>query len=583
MPGIQISRGVAALRMLEDPAFCAQWTRLCARCPWSTSYQLPAFAATWYRVYVQAFEPVLVTAQTDTAELSGILCLAASRSNASLTVAGEEQSEYQTWVSDPDHARDFPLEAILALRQEFPNDVIEFRYLPPSVPLDWLADRGVRSNAVLVKKKRPLLRFSDMGEDSLNKANNKKRLKVLKKQGEIEFARITDGDALAAMLDEFAPCYDLRLGAMHGYEPFSNDPLRKQFQLELMKQPSLLHVSILKVGKLLAAAHVNVCDNKQLHLHLICYNPLLAKHSPGKFHIHLLAQMLIADQYEAIDLTPGGDPYKERFANAHDTAHILSFHPTRRSRWKATLHACGESVARRALSAARIHPARARDAMQSLQSFPIKRICSSVAGRLCDRVSFRRAIRLYTKQIGPGAGAVILPDMFQRDQIEHLLMYAAPAGGVSRKQFLSDSLDRLEQGQHLYSRIRDRRLLFAGWLMERPSEVFVSRALPGVKLPADHALVMGLCPFDPQPREDLGSACLAAMLADLGAVKGIAAAMMAVRPDHPAVPILEAAGFIWESSLFAGKMYPTACQSQSPVDSTLIDDDADPVASTLDG
>jgi len=163
-------------------------------------------------------------------------------------------------------------------------------------------------------------------------------------------------------------------------------------------------------------------------------------------------------------------------------------------------------------------------------------------------------------------------------------MYSAPAAGVSRKQFLSDSLDRLEQGQHLYSRICDGRLLYAGWLMERPSEVFVSRALPGVKLPADRALVMGLCPLDPQPQDDLGSACLAAMLADLGAVKGITSAMMAVRPDHHAVPILEAAGFAWESSLFGGKTYPTSRQSHSPATSSIaVDDNAHPVASTLDG
>jgi CelD/BcsL family acetyltransferase involved in cellulose biosynthesis len=556
---------------------------LCGRCPWSTSYQLPAFTATWYRVYVQAFEPVIVTAQTDNAELCGILCLAASRGDASLAFAGEEQSEYQTWVSDPEHARDFPLEAILALRQEFPNDVIEFRYLPPSVPLDWLADGRVRSNAVLVKKKRPLLRFSDMEEDSLNKANNKKRLKVLKKQGEIEFARITDGDALAAMLDDFVPCYDLRLGAMHGYEPFSKDPLRKQFQLELMKQPGLLHVSVLRVGKLLAAAHVNVCDKKQLHLHLICYNPLLAKHSPGKFHIHLLAQMLIADQYETIDLTPGGDPYKERFANTHDTAHILSFHPTSSSRWKAMCRAYGDAVARSALRATHIHPARARDAMQSLRSLPIRELCSSVAGWFHDRVGSRRAIRLYTKQIRHDSAAATLPGLFQRDQIAHLLMYTVPAGGVSRKRFLSDSLDRLEQGQHLYSCIRDGRLLFAGWLMERPSEFFVSRALPGVKLSPDHALITGLCSLDSQPQDELGSACLAAMLADLATLKGITCAMMALRPDHRAIPLLEATGFTWEWSLFGGKVHPTQRANRAIGVVAHLDDDPVPVASTLNG
>jgi CelD/BcsL family acetyltransferase involved in cellulose biosynthesis len=568
--------------MLDDPAFVAQWTNLCARCPWSTSYQLPAFATTWYRVYAQSFEPILVTAHTDAGELSGILALAASRADASLCIAGQEQSEYQTWINDPAQAKDFPAEAIAAVRKCFPDDVLEFRYLPPAVPLDWLSDQRVRANAVLVKKNRPLLRFSEMTEDSLNKANNKKRLKVLKKHGEIEFIRITDVDTLAAMLDDLIPCYDLRLGAMHGYEPFAQDPFRKQFQLELMKQPGLLHVSVLRVGKLLAAAHVNVCDKQQLHLHLICYNPLLAKHSPGKFHIHLLAQMLIADQYQEIDLTPGGDPYKERFANTHDTAHILSFHPTRISRFKAALCARGEALARRGLSTARIHPARARDLFQALHGLSFPKLCAAAAGSLRDRIGLRPAIRLYTKHIGPRCAVAPDQAVFARDQIDHLLSYRAPAGGVSRKQFLSDAVLRLEQGQHLYSCVQGGALRFIGWLMEHPSEVFVSRILPGLKRPENAALIMNLRSCDGQAQPELGSTCLATMLADLAGSNSATRAMMAVRPNHAALPLIEAAGFVWESSVFRGRIRSRIAGVESSDKSVReIDDNAAHVVSTF--
>jgi hypothetical protein len=125
-----------------------------SRFPWSTTYQLPAFATTWYRVYAQLFEPILVTAHTAAGELCGILALAASRTDASLRIAGEEQSESPTWINDPDQAKDFAADAISAVRKAFPDDVLEFRYLPPAAPLDWLnlpRSVGIRSTTTPIK------------------------------------------------------------------------------------------------------------------------------------------------------------------------------------------------------------------------------------------------------------------------------------------------------------------------------------------------------------------------------------------------------------------------------------------------
>ena len=283
---------------------------MCERCPWCTSYQSPAFAGPWYRVYAEKFEPLILIARRDTSLLCGILCLAVSADDGAVVAAGANQAEYQSWVSDAECGNEFALAAVLAIRREFPSSLLEFRYLPPAAPLDWLRDSRLRSRFVLSKKSRPLLQFPKM-TNSLFKANNRKRLKGLKKLGEMEFRRLTSPEELAAILDEFMDFYDLRLGAMHGMEPFARDPLKKSFQLELMKEPGLLHVTVLMAGNLLASTQLNVCDRKQLHLNLIGYNPMLAKHSPGKFHIHMLSQMLIAQGCQELDLTPGGDPYKE--------------------------------------------------------------------------------------------------------------------------------------------------------------------------------------------------------------------------------------------------------------------------------
>ena len=249
---------------------------------------------------------------------------------ASFAFAGTPQSEYQTWISDPGIGNEFALAAVLAVQAAFPNATLKFRYLPPLTPLGWLASSKFRASSLLTEKPRPLLKFTEITSNSLQKANNKKRLKGLKKLGDLEFKRLTTPDQLQSIMDEIALFHDLRQLAMHGLEPFREDSLKKRFHIELMKQPNFLHVTTLKAGDQLAAVQINVRDRNEIHLNFVAYNPMLAKHSPGKFHIHLLTQMLTEEGFEQLDLTPGGDPYKERFANAHDKAYSLTLYPTAR-------------------------------------------------------------------------------------------------------------------------------------------------------------------------------------------------------------------------------------------------------------
>jgi CelD/BcsL family acetyltransferase involved in cellulose biosynthesis len=548
---ITISRGPTGSQLLEDPGFCAQWLALCERCPWSTSYQLPAFVRTWYRIYGSRYEPVIVTSHAGNSELCGILCLALSLKDGRLVVAGDAQSEYQCWVSDAAIGNDFAAAAVLGARREFPDRVLEFRYLPPESPLAWLADPLLRSRPVLTRKRRPLLRFAEMDADSLNKANNKKRLKGLKKLGEMEFRRLSGAGELAEILREFETFYDLRLGAMHGSEPFAQDALKRPFHLALMNEPGLLHVSVLKVGSRLASMQINVCEGKQLHLNLIGYNPLLAKHSPGKFHLHLLSQMLIAEGYEELDLTPGGDPYKERFSNSHDTAFVLSLHPTATSRARTFMASRADLLARKALSAMRIHPAHARNTLQALRQLRVRQVMP----RIRDQIVSHREMRLYVRQIPREIDRRERPTAFRRDLIEDLLTYHPSLGGLSRKRFLLDALNRLEEGQHLYSCVEDHRLLHAGWMIERPSEVFVSRVLPGFRLPVGDALIVSLDACAPAREIQLAPACLHAMLWDLANTKDIRRALIGVPARHRQIPILEAMGFSWETSLFSAMRF----------------------------
>jgi hypothetical protein len=280
---------------------------------------------------------------------------------------------------------------------------------------------------------------------------------------------------------------------------------------------------------------------------LIGYNPLLAKHSPGKFHIHLLSQMLIAEGYEELDLTPGGDPYKERFSNSHDTAFVLSLHPNAPSRAKTFIASRADLLARKALGIMHIHPAHARNTLEELRRLRAR----DVLPRVRDQIVSHRETRLYVRQISREIDRQERPTTISRDVIEDLLAYCPSPGGPSRKRFLLDALNRLEEGQHLYSRIENKRLVYVGWMIERPSEVFVSRVLPDLKLPAGDALIMSLDACAPAPETQLAPACLQAILWDLANTNDVRRALIGIPSGHRQIPILVAMGFTWETSLFS--------------------------------
>jgi len=127
---IVIARGAEADAVLGDAAFRAKWAALHPNCPWSSVFQSPAFAATWYRVYKPAFEPVLVFREARSAGLSGLLPLAVARDSGTWQLAGAPQAEYQAWLALPKDGQPFICEALTALRESGMTGPLTFTYLP---------------------------------------------------------------------------------------------------------------------------------------------------------------------------------------------------------------------------------------------------------------------------------------------------------------------------------------------------------------------------------------------------------------------------------------------------------------------
>jgi len=61
-------------------------------------------------------------------------------------------------------------------------------------------------------------------------------------------------------------------------------------------------------------------NSSLIRLRLLAHAPELSAQSPGKLHLLQLRAFLGNDGMHLLDLTPGGDVWKDRFAQSHDTA-----------------------------------------------------------------------------------------------------------------------------------------------------------------------------------------------------------------------------------------------------------------------
>jgi CelD/BcsL family acetyltransferase involved in cellulose biosynthesis len=218
----------------------------------------------------------------------------------------------------------------------------------------------------------------------LRKPGNKSRLRQLKKLGAVEFRRVTDPAEFRPLLKVFADYHDCRQSASHGSTPFQTDPQKHAFHLALMNTPDLLHVTVLEVGHQIASAHLNMIRGREVQLGVIAHNPEFARLSPGKLHIRFLAKMLAEQGYTRLDLTPGGEDYKERFASGADTVHSVMVFPSTLHRAAGGGLALFERGARPILTRLNLRRARVLGLAQKVCTFDL-------AGVACEFRSVTRA------------------------------------------------------------------------------------------------------------------------------------------------------------------------------------------------
>lgn len=550
---LQLIQADAADRLLEDARFTAQWTELCANCPWTTGFQTPAFGRAWLSTYRSAYAPLFVIARQVNGSISGILPLALGNKRDLIPLGGL-QAEYQGWICTPETANEFPWLAIQAARQHVPGARLTFRFLPAGTPLDWVHQDAPKRRTVLTSRQRPVQRLGDGSEvaASLRKSGNKGRLRQLKKLGDFSFERITDFSEFERTIDEILRLYDFRHGAVHGSAPVASSVTHRDFHLALMRS-GLLHVTLMRTGKHLVSAHWGVRSRDELELGTIVYDPQLARSSPGKLHLLLLAQMLVDEGCATLDLTPGDEPYKARFATDWDLVHLLEVLPSTVARSVVAMKSACARPAKAVLRMLGKRPAQVQASLQALRRAPVPAVLQAgkeaahwVAGKRMIRLltADRQAIVRRTKADNPSQADP------RRNQLDDLLSYLPPRGGMTRQAFLSDSLARFEDGQQSYTIVRNDRLDWLGWLGDAESERFLDEEVPDFRLAPGTAVLCDLHSWPDANMQDAESWAVATrMVSDAIAKPGVERIVAVLEEGSPLVSLLRELNFVEAGSL----------------------------------
>lgn len=487
---VQLLTGQAALLHLGSAHFRAKWIALHDNCAWATACQHPDFVLPWYSLYGTDFLPVVVCGERDDGTLDAILTLASRPGGKTLTGAGDHQAEYQGWIQAPGAARGFMTHALRALRTQFPGAELHLKYLPPGIVLNWDEKKELASVCALRTHTRPLMQI-DAGtmNRQRNKKNHRQNYNRLKRMGEVSLARVVGTDAFLDVFDDIRLQYDFRQAAFFRTMPFASDPLKKPFHIALHKS-GLLHTTVLSVGGKVAASHLGlVSKGRALHLGINTYDPAFAAHSPGNLLLAMLGVHLIKEEVNVLDLTPGGDKYKEQFATGYDMVAELIVYPGRARRLFGELLRNVLTLSKAILGAAGIRPARIMAALQKIKDVRVFGASKKVRRPQGAGSGHARELRYR-----PGALVVAAsPLPIARNCLQDMMKFDGQGSFARYCDFLGMVMKRLERSNDLYTLVQDGRLALSCWARSARAGVAAQASLPGASVPRDTTLLFDVC------------------------------------------------------------------------------------------
>ena len=561
---VEIIDGQQAHKLMSDHAFLGHWQTLKDKCMLATAFQSPSFVSEWYASYRAQWQPVVVRSHDSVGDLVGLWLLAYNPITNALVHAGAHQAEYHMWLALPGKDISFLSAAWAELKRRFNFATLRFKYLP-SVALGNTLQTvpTMKSSVVVTAQSRPILTLDlENIKASFAKKSNKSRFNRLKKLGTLEFRHIKDSAELEQVFDELIAYYDFRQGAVNHSSPFREDRQKRAFHKALFAAtPEETYVAATYLDERLIAAFWGMVSGRMVHLGIVAYSPFLAEHSPGKLHIMQLSENLLKEGKGVLDFTPGGDPWKERFANAHDEVAEAIIYRSVASRIQADTGDGLLQWGKRCAAQAGITPHKLRSCLLILRSMKP----SNVIHKIMNWIGMDREFRIYR-------GDRILAQRYCCDEqvrcnsLSDLLSFEPGQSWQNRDAFLSSALARLEHGESAYTVSIDGRLALSGWIVMNQAQSYIPDVKQSIIFPPGSVALYDFFVHPDFRGHGLYRATIGHILHSVFSVEGTQYVYISMPADNlPSKRTIETMGFEYQGSFFLRRRFGMERKWASPI------------------
>ena len=503
--------GAEALNWLAQPSNRAAWEELHRSWGGDNPYTSPDFAGIRYTHYAETHVPILILGHDDSAELIALAPLASAGHNFS--GAGAQQAEYPGWLCPAARHREFVSALVTLIAGHDPQGVLKLRYVTQAEAITaWQSLAGQDPRARVEIHQCPMLEVgNDAVRAALKKKGNRSKLNRLRRLGTLELKRARTLAEFDEYLDQAFVIYDLRQGAKNNDTPFCDDGAKRDFLRNWYEQcPDDIYASILLLDGKVVAALFGVVRGRSILNAIIAHDPALAAHSVSKFHLYLLAQELDEQALETLDLTPGGDPWKERFATMHSDVATLEFHADVSERRRLDRDAERLKWLKQVLGRVGISPDDARAMAATAKRVTPAKLVARARNKIHEHVEYR----VY-RMAGSAIPETTDAGRALRNQFADLLAFDETQASASRQMFLASACERLASGERVYTVGEQDTLAHYGWLIERQEKTVFSEIDYAYEFPEPGAVLYDFYTHPDSRGQKLYQSTIQQMLGDI--------------------------------------------------------------------
>lgn len=518
---IEYISGDSAHTLLKDQQFLQDWRILYDRCLHATVLQDQSFVRTWYETYRSIWQPVIIYSRNSEGCFNGLWLLAFDPLHKTLVHAGTNQAEYHVWLAVPGKDIEFLSDAWNELKLRLSFTQLRFHYLPSITLANTLKSvPGIKSNCFVENVNRCLFKIDeDTVKSIFSKNSNKSRINRLKRLGQIEFRQISAIEEFEQVFGEIISLYDFRQGAINNSLPFQNNPLKRRFHFNLFNaEPDKLIFTITYLNNRPIAGFWGQVSSKIVHLGMVMHSPSLSRHSPGKIHLMQLSEHLQKKGFRMIDMTPGGDFWKQRYANTNDEVASVTVYRSSIRQKLAVIQNTWKQLSKRYLTKLGVNSTWLRLTLKNnLNDIHPANLFRTLKNKAYSDKEFRMYAFEGNNTIVDGEW---LDKRVQCNSLNDFLAFKPTDSHLTIGAFLSNANDMFENEASSYSICINNSLAICGWMIVDRKEIQLGKVLHSITLPSGSVVLVNFYSQSNFSDKDINQAIIKHMVSEAFALEG---------------------------------------------------------------